>query len=457
MIRVGGAGSAVVIGASLAGLFSAVALAGHGYEVTILERDRLPVHPVPRKGVPQSAQPHVLLHRGMLAAESLLPGLRADLLAAGATCFDGGAMPWLGEYGWLDTTIGGYPVVSLTRPLLEHRVRRQVVKGGRVGIVERVDVRGLRRAGQGWMVRTATEEVPADLVVDASGRNSRLPHWLSELGLAAPEPEVVDAHLGYACRLYRAPEPLPLDVGIVIVATPDSPFGGLALPVEHGQWIVMAGGLGDHRPGRDPDGFRRFFSLLRDRALVELVDLLEPVDEVRIHRQTQNRRYRYEAVADWPDGLLAVGDSLAAFNPIYGQGITVAACQAQTLGRSLSQGLNAGRRLQRRLAADADRAWTLATAADLRQTSSDQDPSPVDRAVDRWVQHLAWLMGRGDLAATVSFRQVYNLMAPPQILFSPLLVATAVRSWLQPSPPVPRPAALEALTAQHRRRYGVAA
>ena len=130
MIRVGGAGSAVVIGASLAGLFSAVALAGHGYEVTILERDRLPVHPEARKGVPQSAQPHVLLHRGMLAAESLLPGLRADLLAAGATCFDGGAMPWLGEYGWLDTTIGGYPVVSLTRPLLEHRVRRQVCKVG---------------------------------------------------------------------------------------------------------------------------------------------------------------------------------------------------------------------------------------------------------------------------------------------------------------------------------------
>ena len=102
----------IVIGGSLAGLFAATATASSGARTTIIERDVLPDEPRSRKGVPQDRQPHVLLHRGLLAAEELLPGLREDLIRHGAVRFDSGAMPWLGEYGWMPTWIPSFELVS---------------------------------------------------------------------------------------------------------------------------------------------------------------------------------------------------------------------------------------------------------------------------------------------------------------------------------------------------------
>ena len=128
----------IVIGGSLAGLFAAAATASSGARTTIIERDVLPNEPSSRKGVPQDRQPHVLLHRGLLAAEELLPGLREDLIRHGAVRFDSGAMPWLGEYGWMPTWIPSFELVSSTRPLLEHVVRERVRQLPNVVIDERI-------------------------------------------------------------------------------------------------------------------------------------------------------------------------------------------------------------------------------------------------------------------------------------------------------------------------------
>src|SRR5687768_13818768 len=90
----------VVLGAGLAGAFAAAAAAAPGRRVTLVERDVLPAVPAPRPGVPQGRLLHVYLHRGLLAIEELLPGIRAELQAAGAVPFDSGDLAWLGEYGW---------------------------------------------------------------------------------------------------------------------------------------------------------------------------------------------------------------------------------------------------------------------------------------------------------------------------------------------------------------------
>ena len=187
----------VIIGASLAGLFAAAAAATAGARIMIIERDVLPNQPMPRKGVPQGRQPHVLLHRGLLAAEELVPGIRGDLLSHGAVPFDTGTMAWLGEYGWLPTWIPAYQTVSATRPLLEHLLRRRVRELDSVTIREGVRVTDLERNARHWQVvcEDATV-VQADLVIDASGRGSRLPHWLGELGIPVTEPLTIDAHLG---------------------------------------------------------------------------------------------------------------------------------------------------------------------------------------------------------------------------------------------------------------------
>ena len=358
----------------------------------IIERAVLPETPVARKGVPQGRQPHVLLFRGFLAAEKLLPGIREDLLSHGAVPFDFGTLAWLGEYGWLPTWIPAYETVSATRPLLEQLVRERVKNLDGVTMREGARVTGLHHDAGRW--RVVCEDggsVPADLVIDASGRGSRLPHWLAELGVPVTEPLMVDARLGYACQMYRAIGRPPIEIGVVIQATPETGRGALAIPIENGHWLVVAGGYGDRRPTRDTGEFDQFLAALPDPAIAELTQQLEPVGDVAIHRQTGNRRNRYGRSRSWPAGLLAVGDAYCAFNPVCGQGITVAACQALLIRDALKhdssraeQGPLETRRLQRRIGAAADLPWQVATTEDLRHPSSSGSQPRMQRRLGLW-------------------------------------------------------------------------
>ena len=444
----------VIIGASLAGFFAAAAVAAAGARVMIIERDALPEGAAPRKGVPQGRQPHVLLHRGLLAAEELLPGIREDLLSHGAVPFDTGTMAWLGEYGWSPTWIPAYETVSATRPLLEYLVRERVRRLAGVTVHEGVRVTELRRSARHWQVicEDATT-VEGDLVIDASGRGSRLPHWLTELRIPLREPLTVDARLGYACRTYRVIDEPPLDTAVMIAATPQTGRGALAIPVEGDNWLVVAVGYGDRRPSRNVDEFDEFLAALPDPAIAYLTRHLEPVSRIAIHRQTGNRRHRYGQSRTWPAGLLAVGDAYCAFNPVYGQGITVAACQALLIRDALrrdrtpaARGPMQTRRLQRRIGATADLPWSVATTEDLRHPSSSGTQSPIQRLLGLWSGHLGRLTAHGDHDAYLAFARVYHLMAAPAMLFSPRVIWSACRTAVRGMPdPVPRPAVLDAL------------
>ncbi|GAA3691166.1 FAD-dependent monooxygenase [Microlunatus aurantiacus] len=460
---------AVIIGASMAGLCAAAALAQQGLTVTVLERDRLSTEPGHRRGVPQDTQAHVLLYRGITVLEQLLPGFRAELLAAGAVAYDSGRMPWLGEYGWLDTDLDGYEVVSATRPLMEAVTRRRVVALTGVRLRDGVTVTGLTPASPGWRVRIGNgtdgpeaaaetmsaadtmadgdEVVAADLVVDASGRSSRLDRW----GVVAEPPAVeeVDARVGYASRLYRAHRQLPVRTGVMILADAGSGTAGLALPVEHGRWLVAAAGFGERRPPRDTAGFVRFLSGLRDPALADLVALLEPAGEVSIHRQTANRRRRWDRVADWPEGLLVVGDALCSLDPVYGQGITVAAQQACALGEAVRRGRPVDRRLQRRLVDLTATPWAIATTGDRRQPTCTSEPGPAERVSAGWVARLSRLAATGHPRATAALLAVNNLMAPPSSLLHPALLLAGARP--SPTARLARPAVLDDLSRLRRQ------
>jgi 2-polyprenyl-6-methoxyphenol hydroxylase-like FAD-dependent oxidoreductase len=441
----------IVIGGSLAGLFAAAAAASAGAHTTVIERDVLPTEPSSRKGVPQDRQPHVLLHRGLLAAEELLPGLREDLIRHGAAQFDGGAMPWLGEYGWMPTWIPAFELVSATRPLLEHLVRERVRRLPNVVIHEGVRVSQLRRFGSRWQVECEDATMSeADVVIDASGRSSRLPHWLSELGYPTREPRTVDAHFGYACRVYRANGAVPINTGIMIFAVPATGVGALALPVEDDEWLVVSAGYGDQRPSRDPEEFVPFLEGLPDPAIADLVRTLEPISDVVIYRLTGNRRHSYGEARAWPDNLIVLGDAYCAFNPIYGQGITVAACQALLLRDTLAKNKPLrSRRLQRKIAAVADFPWSVATTEDLRRPSSPGQLTRSQQLVGRWTGELAKLAAHGERGAYRAFVGVYHLMAAPAALFHPALFLSAALTAARGMPPAaPRPAILDALTPQ---------
>ena len=443
--RYAGTGTVAVVGASLSGLLAAAGAAEAGRRVVVLERDTLAGADGWRRGVPQGRQIHVLLHRGLVAAEELVPGLEVALEGAGAVRVNTGELPWYGPFGWQPTWIRSYDLLSVTRPLLERLVRERVLARPGVELVDGVRVRGLRPAAAGWQLLCSDGlRVEADMVVDASGRSSRMPQWLAELGYAVPEPEVLDASLAYACQVFRSPG-APLRTGVVVGATPERPRSGLGLPVEGGQWLVSAAGYGPERPGRDMD-LRSYLARLREPVLAEITATLEPVGEVAVHRQTSNRRHGYGLARDWPEGLLVVGDALCCFNPLYGQGITVGALQAGVLRDALRRrGPLATRGLQRDLRRVADVPWSVATTEDTRYLPGAR-PTIKQRLLSGWTNELAAIATAGHQRAVRTFGGVYHLMTPPVELFHPALVAGVVRGRLSRLPgPAARPAVLQAL------------
>ena len=440
----------VVLGAGLAGLWAAAAAAGAGERVLVLERDHLQGGLGPRPGVPQGAQPHVFLHRGLRAAEELLPGLRDDLLAAGGIRIDTGLLPWRGEHGWLPAQ-SSYDVVSLTRPLFEQVVRERVLRLPGVDLRGGVHVEGLARAGAEWRVRVAAgPDLAAALVVDATGRSSRLRRWLADLGVSTPEPWTVDARVGYATQVVAGgPDPGDLP-GVVLQALPASPVGGVALPVEGRQWLVSAVGFGDRRPPRDPDGFTAFLAGLADPAVLAILRSGTRVGDVAAHRQTANRRHRYAGVSDWPEGLVVAGDAFCCFNPVYGQGVAVSAIQALRLRSALRSGDGAG--LARRLLGDFDRVvdfpWAVAIGQDLRMPSSSGHQTMSQAAVSAWASEVGRRAVHGDRRAHDVLMGAYHLETSPLALLHPSLVASVALGRLHgASTPAPRPHVLDALAA----------
>ena len=236
---------AIVVGASVAGLFAARVLADWFARVTIVERDDLPGDAQARPGVPQARHQHVLLLRGRALLEQLFPGLGEDLVAAGAPLISMSEdFQWLTSAGWGLRFASPFVLLACSRDLLEWGIRRRLAANTRVRFVTGVDACGLAASADGARVtgvrlcrRGATqtgheEEVGADLVVDAGGRGSRAAAWLRALGYAAPDETVVDAHLGYASRIYRPPVSFNpgWKAAYIQQAPPASTRGGVIFP-----------------------------------------------------------------------------------------------------------------------------------------------------------------------------------------------------------------------------------
>ncbi|AZM58314.1 MULTISPECIES: NAD(P)/FAD-dependent oxidoreductase [unclassified Streptomyces] len=436
---------AVVIGGSIAGMLAAAALKGHVDSVEIIEAHELPEGPAPRTGVPQAVHIHFLQTGGAEAVEALLPGTIDLLLAAGAhripvttSMVIHAPEGWYRR--WKRTT---HFVITASRDLTDSVVRAQVLKDPRVGVrthSRAVALLGGRGRVTGVRVRDTdgTErEVGADLVIDASGRASRMPQWLTRLGITGLAEDQVDSGLAYASRFYRAPVPTAGWPVIGIQADPRLPrpanAGGI-LPVEGNRWHVSLMGAPGAHPTADPDAFEAYARTLRHPVMADLLQHAEPLTDVSVTHGTANRRHYYERLTPWPEGLVVLGDAVASFNPLYGQGMSAAAQGAVALRELCAAGPAPGfaRRAQRAIAKPVDAAWALAVGTDIHfATTTGRTANVADRLLHRYVSRLS-RTATGSFHAATALTDVLALRAAPTSLVRPGVLLTALVGPLRP-------------------------
>jgi 2-polyprenyl-6-methoxyphenol hydroxylase-like FAD-dependent oxidoreductase len=444
----------VIVGSSMAGLLAARVLLDHCEQVTIVERDQFPATPQSRRGLPQDRHLHVLLMRGLSVLEKLIPTFVDDLAQAGAIVLDpANDFLWVNFAGSGVRFQSGYRLLACSRALIDWHLRKHVFAFPRLRVLEGTVATGLlptdKERGIGGVrirqreadaARGSETELAADLVVDASGRGSKLPQWLEALGYPRPVETIVDPHLGYASRIYMPPA--DADIGWLGVFAPASPprhpRGCVIFPIEGGRWMVTAGGGDTEYPPVDESGFMAFLRSLATPLIYEAVEKAEALSPVYAFRGTENRLRHYEALGKvWPCGLATLGDAVCAFNPVYGQGMTMAVLGAELLGRCLDEynarqlsGTEALRLFQVRLAKLNAGPWWLATSEDSRYRMTQGTVK-----TGRWKKRLFDLyIDRLVVCATQSIEvrrtilEVRHMLRPSTALVHPRMLVAALHA-----------------------------
>ncbi|RFU40029.1 hypothetical protein DZF91_19135 [Actinomadura logoneensis] len=453
---------AIVIGAGVTGVLAASALARRFARVTVVERDTPPDERAFRPGLPQCLQIHAFWKHGLDCAEHLLPGLVQELVDHGAHRL---TVPedflWLSPVGWFPR-VAGTADMTCSRVLLDWVLRRRANADPRIEVLEASRVTGLVPTAdgegvQGVRVRTDGTAGPrtlmASLVVDAAGRRSEATRWLTELGHPVPPVERYDAGFGYSSRYYKLPDSTGRDwKAIYIQTSPGTPRGGVLVPIEDGLWIATLLGCGDHVPPTKDDEYLRYARSLRSPVLHDALREAEPLSDAQAFRNTANEWRHYESLDRWPRGFLVLGDALCRFNPVYGQGMTVAAMTTKAVADAID-GMDPARihrdtaRLQRVAAAQSADAWGLAVGEDLRfPWTQGRPPGAKVKFLHQYMNHVV-AAGNVDPATCRTIFQVFGMTAPPAALLKPSAVARVVARWRVPtdspsevSAPPPSPA-----------------
>ncbi len=366
--------TAIVVGAGIGGLSAAAALARQFAKVLVLDRDTLPDGVVGRLGVGHGAHTHQLLKAGELALEKLLPGVTQDFIRAGAKQMLVGRDVKVFDFGgWMAECDAGFTVTSLSRPAYESILRQRVAALPGVDIrcetiVKRFTVVGDKCTG----VELADEtRLAADLCVDATGMNAPLMKQLAEDGHTAFETEDVKINVAYSTARFRqAPQHRGEGIGFFFLPGPPGKQFGFMLPIEDDQWILSVGARGTDQPPKSLEQLREYAKAF-DAKVHDRIKDAEPTSEIKTFRKTTATRRKAWEASRWPERLIPIGDAMSSVNPTYGQGMTVAACEAEALAGMLdtrtakAAGLDGLAREYLSVAAEiAARAWNLSINSD---------------------------------------------------------------------------------------------
>jgi len=441
---------AIIIGGSLAGLLASRVLAKHFDRVSIVERDFFPEKPAPRPGIPQSRHLHILLNRGKMILEEFFPGLENELVAAGAPRLDPRSIGWFSPAGWAPQFSPDLnDLIMFSRDLLDWHIRRRLAENTNVHFLEGGTVTGLlanasRAKIAGVSVRFRDRHNPAniheenlnaDLVVDAGGKVSKTPQWLKSLGYEPPQETVINAFVGYASRIYKCSGKLSDTAPLFVSLGP--PFrtrGGAIFPIEGNRWLVsVAGGDRDYPP-TDESGFVEFARTLPTPTIYDGIKDAEAITPV-YSRGTENRLRHYDRLPRHPENLIIIGHAVCAFNPIYGQGMTVAALDAQILDECLlhqrqryPEGDLTGlaRQFQQKLAKLHTIPWTFAISQDSRYRGS--EGAKLNLATRLMIDYMDLVLKVlvGDAKVCQAFLEVLHMIESPAVLFHPSIAVKAI-------------------------------
>ena len=428
---------AVVLGGSMAGLLAARVLSERFKRVVVIERDVLPPVGEHRRGVPQGRHLHALHPRGLEILNELFPGFSTSLAAGGAVVCDvSGDLRWQLSGIQLRQARTGMPALFCSRPFIEGHIRALVQRlpevrflqessiGGLTATVDKHVVTGVQIHGPDGL----PSHVAGSLVVDASGRGSRTPAWLTELGYREPAEDRVDIGLGYATRRYRLrPGALGKDHMILTAGTPANSRAAVLAVIEGGHHMLTVAGICGDYPPTDPAGFDEFVARLPTADIAAAVAGADPLGDPVPFRFPVSVRRRYERLAAFPAGLLVIGDAACSFNPVYGQGMTVAAKEAMTLRRVLARDTRPdARRYFRGIAAAIDGAWDIAVGSDLAFPEVGGKRSAKVRLVNAYLPRLHAAAARDEALATAMIR-VIGLKDRPEGLLRPDRVLRVLR------------------------------
>lgn len=439
--------TAVVVGASMGGLLAARVLADFYQTVTVVERDRLPDDPVNRRGVPQGKHPHVLLGKAVEIIGDLFPGIFDQLVGDGAVRWDDGDLSrfWSTFAGHLMVRSATIPDPALltdyhvSRPLLELAVRRAVRKIPNVEILEEHDFVGItsdvekaRITGTRVHKHGSTAEmvIAADLVVDATGRGSRTPVFLEELGYDRPRIDEVEVHIAYATLPVRIPRGALHELVVSDFPTSSRSTIFVMSACENDMYLVLGGTIGGQDPPADRAELLDFVSPLAPCHVTAVLQAAEPLADVAQYRIPSNRWRRYDKLAHMPEGLLVFGDAICSFNPIYGQGMTVAALEAEALRDCLRNGNgNVPQRFYGKSAKKIQVAWRTAVSSDLAlQQVPGRRPLSV-RVMNSYMDRVL-TAGETDPVVAQQFFRVVQMMDGPSALFRPHIVRRIAKAIL---------------------------
>jgi 2-polyprenyl-6-methoxyphenol hydroxylase-like FAD-dependent oxidoreductase len=443
-----GRGHAVVLGASIGGLLAARVLADFYDRVTVVERDILPVRPVNRRGVPQGRLIHAALARCTQILDELFPGFVDELKAAGVGSWDDGDLSrlWISVAGHQTVRLGRAqnppPVLFPSRPVLEWTVRRRVKAITNVRFLEGHDVVGLMATPDRDRVigarvvdraRDCGTTLKADLVVDATGRGSRTPVFLEELGYGRPAEDELTVQLAYACQLLRIAPDAVREYMIALFPEPGRPKMFGFIKYENDSWMFGVGALAGLEPPSRPADMLRFAADFAPAHVLEAIRTAEPLGDVVHHRVPSNRWRRYDKMRRTPDGLVVVGDAVCSFNPIYGQGMTVAAIEAMVLRDCLQRGdRGLPRRFFRASAKKVRVAWQTAVGSDLSLPEV-VGPRPMLMRISNAFLERVMAATESDPIVTGQFMRVTGMIDSPVRLLRPTILLRIMRAKRRPT------------------------